>query len=572
MIFKLILILCAQQYVLSSTGKPHIITIIADDLGWNDVGFHGSDQIPTPNIDALAYNGLILNRHYTQPTCTPSRAALMTGKYPIRLGLQGQPITPNVKVGLPLTEKILPQHLKDLGYVTRLIGKWHLGHYTYDFTPTKRGFDSHFGYYNGWIRYNDSVLTAGNKKWGYDAWNNHDRAADRFKGKYATDVFTEEAVNIIKNHDTSTPLFLDVSHVAVHAGFNNLLQVRNEQENNERFANIEDQHRRLFAGVLTALDESVGKLMVALDEKNMLENSIILFIADNGGATMESAGNEKSKFKNSASNWPLRGMKSSITEGGVRGVAAIWSPLFKSRANSVSNTMVHLTDWLPTFYAAAGGDIGKLGIIDGVNQWPYLTGKENSPARKELLINFNEKNNDGALIIDDWKFIRVNNSRSVEYSGVSGRDSIYSYSMEKVLQTKTHTILNKFPKNDISDPASKFAQLRSESTISENCKDRINVLGCFRKGCLFNIKNDPCEFNDQSENKQDLRIEYEKKLNSYRDQVVPQQNIDEDKDYDPKKFGNYWTPWVNSFGSVIAPRISTLLVGEIIIFLMYIKQ
>ncbi|XP_026470682.1 arylsulfatase B-like [Ctenocephalides felis] len=154
------LLLSTLALILSVTSqfvdRPHIVYIMADDLGWNDVSFHGSNQILTPNIDALAYNGMILNQHYVQPTCTPSRAALMTGKYPIYTGLQGYPLSIGDTRTLP-AGKILPGHLKDLGYVTRLVGKWHLGYSSLNATPTHRGFDSHLGHWTGFTSYYDYI-------------------------------------------------------------------------------------------------------------------------------------------------------------------------------------------------------------------------------------------------------------------------------------------------------------------------------------------------------------------------------------------------------------------------------
>ncbi|XP_065217853.1 arylsulfatase B-like isoform X2 [Planococcus citri] len=465
-------------------------------------------------------------------------------------------------------------YLKELGYVTRLVGKWHLGYYQNDFTPLNRGFDSHFGYYNGWTRYNDSILTV-DDVWGYDARDNYNHAGDRFRGRYATDVFTEEAVNIIKKHDTSEPLFLDLSHLAVHAIVGDILLVKNQTENDEKFSYIKDPHRRLFAGILTELDKSVGKVIAALNEKKMLENSIILFMSDNGGATEDN--NERASFKNSASNWPLRGWKSSVTEGGVRGVATIWSPLINATSHSVSNEIIHITDWLPTFYAAAGGNVEKLGEIDGVNQWPYLTGERNSSARKEVLININEVTNDSAIIIDDWKYIRLNESTPKRYEGARGRDNSHPYNMEQVLQSKTHTVLNKFSSNTF-DSVKQFASLRLRSTIDDKCWERIEVvekteysanLRCFQTGCLFNIKNDPCEFTDLSENEPNLISKFQSKMHLYRRQLVPQQKASADPDCDPRKYHDYWSPWVESDGSVgsSSSNVVMIFVAGLVLFL-----
>ncbi|ODM98543.1 Arylsulfatase B [Orchesella cincta] len=156
---------------------PNIIFMLCDDAGWNDFSFHGSSQIPTPNIDALALNGIVLNSYYVSPLCTPTRGAIVTGKHPIHLGLQHYVIMGASSGGLPLKERLLPQYLKDRGYSTHLVGKWHLGHSAKEFTPTYRGFDTHFGYWLGKQDYYSHISidgkdSDGNGCWGYDFRNN----------------------------------------------------------------------------------------------------------------------------------------------------------------------------------------------------------------------------------------------------------------------------------------------------------------------------------------------------------------------------------------------------------------
>ncbi|GAB0096049.1 hypothetical protein DMENIID0001_115000 [Sergentomyia squamirostris] len=255
---------------------PNIIIIMADDMGSNDVSFRGSGQIPTPNIDALGYQGVILNRHYTPPLCSPSRGTLMTGKYPIHTGTQHSVINANEPWGLPLSEKLLPEYLKECaGYKTHLVGKWHLGFARKKYTPLERGFDSHFGAWGPLISYYTHRYTLPWEPFpnGYDMRRNWNVTYE-FAGKYSTDILTEEAVQIIQSHESHVPLFLLVTYLAPHAAeeTNPLEAPVNEIR---KFGYIEDPERRIYAAMVSILDKSVGQIVFALKESNLLENSII---------------------------------------------------------------------------------------------------------------------------------------------------------------------------------------------------------------------------------------------------------------------------------------------------------
>ncbi|KAH7973120.1 hypothetical protein HPB52_021767 [Rhipicephalus sanguineus] len=186
-----------------TSRPPHIIFLLADDLGWNDVSFHGSRQIPTPNIDALAANGVVLQRHYSTAMCTPSRAAFMTSRYPPRVDLKYMALAHASKVALPLRFEVLPQWLKRLGYSTHMIGKWHLGFDSFEYTPTGRGFDTFFGYYNGdEFYYNHTSVQEGHC--GLDFWHNignRTQVITDLNGTYSTHAYTDEAKRIIASHN-----------------------------------------------------------------------------------------------------------------------------------------------------------------------------------------------------------------------------------------------------------------------------------------------------------------------------------------------------------------------------------
>lgn len=377
------------------TSKPNIVVIVADDLGWDDVSFHGSRQIPTPNIDALAFGGIILNNYYVSPICTPSRSALMTGRHPIHTGLQHSVIVGSEPYGLGLNETIMPQYFKQLGYATRMVGKWHLGFFAKEYTPLYRGFDSHFGYWLGAEDYFSHNAWATKDENGLDF--RRDMEVYNDSGKYSTEEFTKEAVSVIENHDTSKPLFLYLAHQAVHSA-NPGDPIQAPQKYIDRFGYIKNEHRRKFAGVVSALDDSIGNLTLALYDKGILNNTIIVFTTDNGGPA---AGFDM----NYASNWPLKGVKATIWEGGVRGVGFAWSQLFNPDARErVSKDMIHICDWLPTLYRAAGGDPTTLKNSDGMDVWDTLSKSKPSP-RTEILHNIDPVVGQGAIRVGDMKLV-----------------------------------------------------------------------------------------------------------------------------------------------------------------------
>ncbi|XP_046993803.1 arylsulfatase B-like [Schistocerca americana] len=538
-----VLVLLESKGAIAASEQPNIIFIFADDLGWNDVSFHGSDQIPTPNIDALAYHGVILNSHYVQPVCTPSRAALMTGKYPIRTGMQAHVIGATDLSALP-EGKILPQYLQDLGYVTRAIGKWHLGHHAKNYTPAYRGFDTHFGYWNGMVGYYDFVVQSGDMS-GYDMRDNM-TTAWQYSGRYVTDVFTEEAERLIAEHDTQRPLFLYFAHLACHCG-NEAKLLDAPQEVVNRFNYISDPNRRLLAAVVSKMDESVGRVVAALEKRDMLDNSIIVFAADNGAPT-------SGILPNWGSNYPLRGMKGTLWEGGVRGVAAVWSPLLQNTPR-VSNQLMHVTDWLPTMYAAAGGNASSLpDDLDGVNVWPELVADELHP-RTELLVNIDEKAGNAAVRVGNWKLIRGKSERhrhgtqrAEVYEGASGsEDAAYTppYDAEQVLSSPAGQALSSALGSPT--PAEEVLRLRAEATVS--CPDRpLEPLCSIQNNtdfCVFNILEDPCESGDGVP-PEDVLATLLDHLEALSQPLEPQQEGETEPDLaDPRRWNGTWVPWTD---------------------------
>jgi arylsulfatase A-like enzyme len=276
-----------------AADQPNIIYFLADDLGWADVGWHGS-EIKTPNLDKLANGGAKLEQFYVLPVCSPTRAALMTGRYPIRHGLQVSVVRPWAQYGLPLDERTLPQALKEAGYTTHLSGKWHLGHFQPDYLPTRRGFDTQYGHYNGALNY----LTH-DRDGGHD-WHRNDQEC-RDEG-YATILLGSEAVRVVEQAQPEKPFFLYVAFNAPHT------PLQAPAEYLKRYAHLTDKKRQVYAAMVECLDEQVGRVVAALEQRGLTKNTLILFSSDNGG--LPGVGG--------ATNGKLRAQKGTLYEGGTR--------------------------------------------------------------------------------------------------------------------------------------------------------------------------------------------------------------------------------------------------------------
>lgn len=541
------------KYKRRISGRPHIVIIVADDMGWNDVSFHGSDQIPTPNIDALAYNGVILNSHYVSAMCTPSRSALMTGKNPIHLGMQHYVLRGSEPRGLPLNEKLMPEYLKEAGYRTHIVGKWHLGFYKREYTPTYRGFDTHFGYWNGLKDYYNHMsiekVDDGTEFQGFDMRRNLSVAWDTI-GKYSTDLFTEEAVQLIHAHNTTDPMFLYLAHLAPHSGNeNDLLQAPAEEI--AKFSYIKNPKRRIYAAMVSKLDQSVGDVIEALRNREMLERSIILFISDNGAPT-------EGYLQNHGSNYPFRGIKNSPWEGGVRGAAAIWSPLIKQR--KVSNQLIFVADWLPTLLSAAGIQKTNISDIDGYDMWPTLV-SGGASRRHEVLINIDDIYNYSAIRIGNFKYVKGETTANFTWVGESGKsdDGQPSYDPEKVLNSKVGVAIASIKQiennqlystvenseDNILTPQ-KILQLRDQAQIHCNVTE-MEKISCnpLISPCLFNIQNDPCEMINIIHREPTIAMRLKLALAEYRLNMVPPSNKNLDPCANPKFWNNTWTCWAD---------------------------
>jgi len=381
-------------------GKPNIVFIMADDLGNADLGYRGSD-IATPNIDKLAAEGVRLESFYGMPVCTPSRAALMTGRYAMRHGLQTLVIFPSHTYGLPTDERTLPQALKEAGYQTYMVGKWHLGHADKKYWPQNRGFDHFYGNLVGEVDYFTK------DRGGLTDWQ-RDGTFLKEKGYFTTQI-GNEAIKLIQQQDPSKPFFLYFASLAPHAPY------QAPQEYLGRYSSIKDEKRRAYAAMITALDDQVGRIVGELDKKHLRDNTLIVFSSDNGGATSAlfatGARSEEERggsggvalgAKPPASNGALRGGKGSLHEGGVR-VATIFH--WPGRlAPSIINEPVHMVDVMPTLLALTGGTGSPDHPFDGKDIWATLAEGKPSP-HEDILINVEATR--GAIRKGDWKLVKI---------------------------------------------------------------------------------------------------------------------------------------------------------------------
>jgi arylsulfatase A-like enzyme len=372
--------------------RPNILLLLADDLGYADVGFNGGKDIKTPNIDALAARGTRLEQLYVLPVCSPTRAALLTGRYPMRHGLQVGVVRPWSQFGLPLEERTLPQALKDAGYVTALVGKWHLGHFQREYLPTSRGFDHQYGHYNGAIDYSTHMRDGG-----FD-WHRDDKVS--YDEGYSTHLIAKEAVRLIREYGGVQPFFIDVSFNAVHE------PLSAPDSYMQPYLHLKEP-RRTYAGVLSAMDEAIGQIVAALDEKGQRRNTLVIFSSDNGGPMPGLV----------TDNGPLRAGKTTLYEGGVRAAAfTTWEGHVKPGV--VVKQPLHIVDWYPTLLKLAGADVRQKLAIDGLDAWPTITSGKPSP-HKDILINASPGK--GSIRIGDWKL--VINGRYSETAAVEAGNS-----------------------------------------------------------------------------------------------------------------------------------------------------
>ncbi len=378
--------------------QPNILLILTDDLGYNDVGFNGSKEIKTPNLDQLAANGTSFSQAYVaHPFCGPSRAALMTGRYPHKIGSQFNLPTKGSFVGVPLEEQFISKLLQSNGYNTGAVGKWHLGEAP-EFHPNARGFDDFYGFTGGGHNYFPQQFKAqyaeqlkqGNTNINHYILPLEHNGKEVDENEYITDALSREASRFVKDaakHDK--PFFLYLAYNAPH------VPLEAKQSDMDQFPTIKDQKRKTYAGMVYAVDRGVGQIVETLDKTDQLNNTLIVFMSDNGG-----------KLSKGANNYPLKEGKGSVYEGGYRTPMLFHWPDKVASGQRFEHPVLAL-DLYPTFAALAGADVPQQKRLDGKNIWPAFSANKN-PHQDELfyVLRHRKGYSDAAVRRNEWKAVK----------------------------------------------------------------------------------------------------------------------------------------------------------------------
>lgn len=401
---------CYSFGLQASTAKPNIVVIVADDLGWADVGYRGS-PIETPNLDRLAREGIELSRFYTTPSCSPTRAALMTGRNAFKLGIAYATIMPWSNNGVHPQERFMPEAFREAGYQTAMFGKWHLGHAQETYLPNQRGFDHFYGHLHTEVGFYPPFSNQGGKDFQRNGVSIDDEG-------YETFMLVDEATRWLSQRDKDRPFFIYMPFLAPHSPLDA------PQEFKDKYLNLKDTRgparspvdrisamakksgratskRQIYAAVVDAMDHAIGNLLNTLKEQGLADNTIVLFMSDNGGQSIFGSGG--------ADNSPLRGGKGEVFEGGIRNVSLMRWPA-RIKGGQQLQQIVSVMDVFPTLAAAAGIETGASKTLDGINMLPAIT-EGIQVSRTEPLFFAQESPNFGSfkhtLLDQEWKLIQL---------------------------------------------------------------------------------------------------------------------------------------------------------------------
>ncbi len=405
--FVTLLLLCAAS--ITHAGKqPNVLVIVADDLGWADVGFHGGD-IDTPSLDRLAAEGMELSRFYTTPICSPTRAALMTGRNPMRLGIGYGVILPWDTIGVHPDEHFMPESFLAAGYQTAMVGKWHLGHAQQTYHPNERGFEHFYGHLHTEVGFYPPFGNQG----GTDFQRNGVTIDDQ---GYETFLLADEVSRYIRERDKKKPFFVYLPFLAPHTPLDaprelvekykdintDLKPARSKHtDNTRRNAKLmgRPSARPMYAAVVDGMDQAIGQVLETLDDEGIADDTIVLFMSDNGGAAYSVGG---------ADNVPLRGGKGEVFEGGIRAVSVVRWPGRIPGGEQLTDIM-SVMDVLPTLAEATGVEVRNEFPLDGRSLWSSIVDGQSAP-REDYLFFASETPNFGqfnlTIFNDEWKLIQ----------------------------------------------------------------------------------------------------------------------------------------------------------------------
>ena len=364
--------------------QPNVLVIVADDLGWADVGFHGNEEIDTPSLDRLASEGMQLDGFYTTPICSPTRAALMTGRNPMRLGVAYGVIMPWDTIGIHPDEHFMPQSFNAAGYQTAMVGKWHLGHAQATYHPNNRGFEHFYGHLHTEVGFYPPFSNQGGKDFQRNGQSIDDQG-------YESYLLADEVSRYIRERDRKKPFFVYMPFIAPHTPLDAPQELQDKYKDintdlKPSRSEFTDESRRMlkllmqssvrpmYAAVVDGMDQAIGKVLDTLDREGIADNTIVLFLSDNGGAAYATGG---------ADNSPLRGGKGDTFEGGIRVVSAIRWP-GKIPANDKMKQIMSVMDVFPTLAAAAGIETQNSRTLDGQNMWPAISQGKKIPREDYL--------------------------------------------------------------------------------------------------------------------------------------------------------------------------------------------
>ena len=447
-----------------STEKPNLVIILLDDLGYADVGFNGSTEIFTPNIDRIAKNGVRITRGYvTHAVCAPSRAGLITGRYQDRFGASRNPLfaPKDSTQGLPLSEETLADALGRSGYTSSIIGKWHLGAHE-SLYPLNRGFDEFFGFLSGGHHYFPEEWTIRDKTEARAQWDGYRTRIMRNNGRvveheYLTDALSREAADFVERHAEQTPFFLFLSYNAPHT------PMQATEKYLSRFDHIDDEKRRTYAAMISAVDDGVGDLYETLDRHGLTENTLIFFLSDNGGPT----------FDNASDNSPLRGFKGDFYEGGVRVPYAVSWPAVLPK-NLDYDKPVSSLDIFATSVAHAGAEPSNK--PDGVDLVPFLTG-ENSDQPHKALFWRNSDRDWIAMATHNYKYLNLTENSVELYNLTKDIAEEYNISIEKFEKFQEYVALPEEWESGLISPV--YLGLLQNNQYNQENPDRFQMTSIY---------------------------------------------------------------------------------------------